>query len=223
MIAQGVGFFGFHGQDPPVPLEHISAVLCLIGWLTVAAYLLYLRFALISSIGGWIGALGFGATALAALGMWLDPPTSASEPSVGAWPHAHIILSAAGFAVLALASLAGGAYLAKERALRTKRPPALRLPSLESLDRVVQLALSLGFPLLTLGVITGVLWSFGRVGPVWTGHSVFLLSAWLVYLVPVTFGLVRRQHGQAIARSAVIGFAVLAVAYLGVRLWGVAV
>ncbi len=56
----------------------------------------------------------------------------------------------------------------------------------------------------------------------WSGHAVLLLVAWGVYALPVVLRVGRGVHGQAPARSAVIGFLVLAFSYLGVRLLGAA-
>ena len=103
-----------------------------------------------------------------------------------------------------------------------KRELGLRLPSLESLDRAEHLGLSIGFPLLTLGVATGFLWGASAGASPWTGHTIFLLVAWLVYLIPVTLRVVRHERGPQPARGVVIGFLVLLFSYVGVRLLGVA-
>ena len=151
---------------------------------------------------------------------WGGPPAAPSLDT-GGWPHAHVLLSTAGFAALGLASLFGLAYLAKERALKSKRPPRPMLPSLEGLDRVEHVALAIGFPLLTLGLISGFIWSRQPDAELATSHALFTTLAWLLYLVPITARVIRRQRGQVAAQSVVIGFAFLAISYLGVRLWGV--
>ena len=221
VLLQVVGFFGFHVSDPPVPLGSFGAALSLIAWLTVAAFLLSLGLARLRAVGAWVGALAAALTVGASLALWGGPPAAPSLDT-GGWPHAHVLLSTAGFAALGLASLFGLAYLAKQRALKSKRPPRA-LPSLEGLDRVEHVALAIGFPLLTLGLISGFVWSRQHGGELATGHALFTTLAWLLYLVPVTARVVRRQRGQAAARSVVIGFAFLALSYLGVRLWGVTV
>jgi ABC-type uncharacterized transport system permease subunit len=97
----------------------------------------------------------------------------------------------------------------------------LLLPSLESLDRVGGLALALGYPLLSLGVVTGVGWALEHPDGALTTHNVLSLFAWAIYLFPVALRL-RRRHGQASARSLVFGFAVLLFAYLGAQSLGAA-
>ncbi len=215
-----VGFVDLHSQIPPVPLESFPAALSLMAWLIVVAYLLCLRMLPLRAVGVWVGAAAGLTTLAAGLALrWLGP-VAAGPPSGGAWSHAHVLLSAGGFSLLALASLAGLGYLAKERQLKHKRWPRMGLPSLEGLDRFEHLSLSLGFPLLTLGVVTGFVWGADRGVSPWTGHSLWLLGAWAVYLLPVGLRVVQRQHGHLPARGVVLGFALLAFSYVGIRLLG---
>jgi ABC-type uncharacterized transport system permease subunit len=210
----------FHGVVPPVPLESVPAALSLVGWLTVAAYLLSAGMTRIQPVGAWVGAVGFALTALASIGLHLREPAAAAPDTAGAWPHAHVLLSTAGFSLLALASLVGLIYLLKERSLKSKRPVPVELPSLESLDRAGQITLSLGFPLLTLGVVSGIFWGLAQEQGLWTRHAAFLVVAWAVYLAPVVLRVFRHRHGGEPARFVVVGFLLLAVSWLGVRMLG---
>lgn len=221
-VIHAVGFVGFHRGSPPVPLESAAAALSLIGWVVAAAYLASLRLARVSIVGPWVAATAFVFTLLAEIGLRFFPATSVAPSPSGAWPHAHVLLGTAGFSMLALASLGGLAYLAKERALKRKQRARVQLPSLESLDRIGHMGLALGFPLLTLGVVTGFAWAAYAEQSPWSGHGVLLLVAWGVYARPLLLRVGRGLHGQAPARSAVIGFVVLAFSYLGVRLLGAA-
>ncbi len=209
-----------HLAVPPVPLESVPAAFSLIGWCAAVGYLLALPFARLGGIGAWIGLVAAAFTLLAEIGLQLGG--AGDTPRGGLWSHAHVLLSTGGFAVLTLSSLAGLGYLAKERALKRKSgaPRGPELPPLESLDRVEHLTLSLGFVLLTLGVVTGFVWGLDRQASPWTGHALFLLASWAVYLVPVGLRLVRHQHGPAPARGVVVCFAVLAFSYIGVRVLG---
>ena len=66
------------------------------------------------------------------------------------------ILFADGF--LAIACIGGIMYLLQEREIKKKRFGLFysRLPSLEALDKLNHHCLSIGFPLFTLGLITGL-------------------------------------------------------------------
>ncbi len=214
------GFVWLHGQEPPVPLSSFPAALSLIGWLLAVSFLLSLGVARVRDVGAWVAGLAGGLTVLAALGLATGPAAVSPGSGAGAWSHAHVLLSTLGFSLLALASLAGLAYLAKERALKGNSPARFALPSLESLDRLVHLTLTFGFPLLTLGVVTGFVWGASHDFSPWSGHALWLLVAWAVYLVPIGMLVLGRQHGDRPARGAVLGFALLAFSYIGIRLIG---
>jgi ABC-type uncharacterized transport system permease subunit len=212
------GFVSLHVHDPPVPLSSFPAALSLIGWLLAVSFLASLGVARVRAVGAWVAGLACFVTVLAALG--LDTSAADAIEPGGVLPHAHVLISTMGFSLLGLASLAGLGYLAKENALKSHRPARFSLPSLESLDRLVHLTLVLGYPLLTLGVVTGFVWGASHALSPWSGHTLWLLVAWAVYLVPIGMLVLRRQHGGAPARSAAIGFALLAFSYIGIRLIG---
>ena len=71
-------------------------------------------------------------------------------------------------------------------------------------------------------MVTGFAWGIRQGLSPWTRHSLFLLGAWAIYLAPVGLRFLRRERGRLPARGVVLGFAVLAFCYLGIRLIGVA-
>lgn len=223
-VIHSLGLYGLHLQVPPVPLESVPAALSLIGWLVSVAFLGALRLARVQTAGAWVALVAAAFTLAAELGLQLG--SAPAQPPGGSplWSHAHVLLSTAGFSLLALASLAGIGYLAQERRLKRKRGGTAELgpelPALESLDRVEHVALSAGFVLLTLGVITGFVWALGRGEDPWSFHALFLLLAWCGYLFPVSLRIVRHQHGPRPALGVVFGFALLAFSYLGIRFLG---
>jgi len=219
-VIHACGFYGLHLQTPPVPLSSFPAALSLIGWLMALAWLATLRPLHLRDAGPWVGLLAAALTLAAELGLQLSAAPASATVEPVAWSHAHVLLGTAGFALLALSSLSGLGYLAKERALKQRRGFALSLPALESLDRGEHLTLALGFALLTLGVATGFAWGVRQGLDPWTRHTVFLLAAWAVYLLPVGARVVRQQQGAWPARGVVLSFAFLAFSYIGIRLLG---
>ncbi len=152
----------------------------------------------------------------------LTPPAPRNAIlEVGSWPHAHVLLSSGGLALLGFAGMAGVLFLAEHRRLKAKRsaPGRFPLPSLEALDRANIVALAAGLPLLTLGVVTGVLWVDDATGQYWRGsaHEIWMIAAWVIYaaLAGARFG--GGQAGRSAALSAVIGFAFLFLALVGVE------
>ena len=220
VVPHAWGFVSLHGQEPPVSLSNFPAALSLIGWLVPVSFLLSLRIVSVREVGAWVAALAALLTATAALGLRFSSPAASAAAESGALSHAHVLLSTFGFSLLGLASVAGLAYLVKERALKSKSPARFALPSLESLDRMAHFTLTVGYPLLTLGVVSGFVWSVNHGYSPWSGHTLSLLVAWVVYLLPIGMRVISHQHGDRPARGAVLGFALLAFSYIGIRLIG---
>jgi ABC-type uncharacterized transport system permease subunit len=218
-VVQASGFYGLHLQDPPVPLSSFPAALSLIGWLIALIWFAAPRALHLRDAGPWVAFLALVFTLPAELGLQLSAPREAA-PGGLAWSHAHVLLGAAGFGLLALSSLAGLGYLAKERALKRRLGFARSLPPLEALDRAEHVTLLFGFALLTLGVATGFAWGVREGIDPWTHHTIFLLVAWAIFLMPVGARIVRQQQGAWPARGVLACFAFLAFSYIGIRLLG---
>jgi ABC-type uncharacterized transport system permease subunit len=217
-----VGFYGLHLEHPPVPLSSFPAALSLIGWISALAWLLGRNVLRLKGAGPWVAAIAAAFTVPAMLGLELSQPQVDPADAAVAWSHAHVLLGTAGFSLLALASLSGFGYLAKERGLKRRSRWHQGLPALESLDHAEHVTLALGFVLLTLGVATGFAWGVSQKLDPWNRHTIFLLAAWSVYLVPVGARTIRQQRGAWPARGVVVGFAFLICAYLGIHLLGAA-
>jgi ABC-type uncharacterized transport system permease subunit len=72
----------------------------------------------------------------------------------------HVASNLAGIALFTLAFAAAVAYLLQERRLKNKKFDAIeRMPSVDALDRAEHRFLVAGFPLLTIGILTGTIWA----------------------------------------------------------------
>jgi ABC-type transport system involved in cytochrome c biogenesis permease subunit len=93
------------------------------------------------------------------------------------------------------------------------------MPSLEALDRVNAVALGLGFPLLTLGVVTGVFWVAQTSGRAYSGshHELWSMIAWLIYAVVAVVRFRTGQGATQAAAVAVAGFVFLFIAVIGLE------
>ncbi len=132
--------------------------------------------------------------------------------------HASIAIFANGF--LALGFCGGIMYLIQDRELKKKRFTLFyhRLPSLEALDQLNQHCLTIGFPLLTLGIITGSLWAKQAWGSYWhwDPKETWSLIIWFIYAGLLHQRLAIGWRGKRSAIMSVIGF--MAVLF---TLWGV--
>lgn len=138
------------------------------------------------------------------------------------WLPIHGILSFTGEAVFALAFAAGVFYLIQESRIKRKNPGELskRLPSLETLDDVNYMCLSLGFPLLTAGIITGSFWANYAWGSYWSWDpkETWSLITWLIYAALLHQRVNVGWRGRKAAIMAIVGFASVAFTFIGVNL-----
>ena len=132
--------------------------------------------------------------------------------------HASIALMANGF--MALAFCGGVMYLLQEREIKKKKFGIFysRLPSLEALDNLNQHCLAVGFPLLTLGIITGSVWAKQAWGAYWQWDpkETWSLITWFIYAAILHQRLTVGWRRRRAAIMAIVGFS--AVLF---TLWGV--
>jgi ABC-type transport system involved in cytochrome c biogenesis permease subunit len=227
-LAHAFAFATLHTAEPTPQLTDFPAAVSLMAFLAIAFFLVLLRVARVAGLVVLVGPVAFLGVFYAALAL----PSLASVPvAAGGVPHAHVVLASAGFAFFGVSALAGGAFLIEHRRLKAKRPfgasragersgAALRLPSLEALDRVNAAALVLGFPLLTLGIVTGMLWLLREAGRPWTGsaHEIWSVAGWSIYCAVAIARFGARRRGRSAALLSVVAFGFLLFAVVGVEL-----
>jgi ABC-type uncharacterized transport system permease subunit len=219
-LIHGASFLLVHRAENPPPLTDLSWVFSFMTWVGAVFYLLLLRRSRLQRLAVLIAPVAFLGAFLAALRT--PGHAVAATAATGSWPHTHVLLASAGLSLLALAGLAGIIFLVEHGRLKSKRPIERRLPlpSLEALDRVNAVTLSIGFLLLTLGVISGMFWLQVTHGRPWTGtaHETWSLIAWAIYAVLVSARFIASQGSRQAAASAVGGFAFLFFAVIGLEL-----
>jgi cytochrome c-type biogenesis protein CcsB len=204
-----------------LPAATLGESLLVFAWTLVAAFLLFhWRFP--------IRVLGALAAPLAALmvsgGMILPGGKAGVSPLLkSAWVVVHVGLTFMGLSALTLAGLGGLFYLVQERQIKGKKFGFFyrRLPSLEQLDALNYWCLSVGFPLLTAGMITGSLYAQYTLGKFFSfdPKETLTLIAWMIYAVLLHERLTVGWRGRRPAILALCGLGVLVVTFLGAGLW----
>jgi ABC-type uncharacterized transport system permease subunit len=135
------------------------------------------------------------------------------------WFVFHTAIATAGVAALAVSFAMSVLFLVKERALKEKRSLSVleMLPTLEKLDRLGFLALMYGFPLLTLGIATGMVYSAAVHDRIWTWglKEVFPVLAWMVFAVILWARFAQGIRGRRSAILAIAGFALALLTFVG--------
>lgn len=138
------------------------------------------------------------------------------------WFGIHVILAFLGDAAFAMACGIGIMYLLQERHVKSKRltPLFMKLPSLQTLDEINYHLITLGFPLLTLAMITGVIWANSAWGSYWRWDpkEVWSLITWLIYALVLHLRLAIGWRGKKAAILSIVGFVIVIFAFFGVTL-----
>lgn len=122
----------------------------------------------------------------------------------------HVTSNLVGVALFTLASSAAALYLIQERLLKAKRIDGVfrRLPPLDVLDRAEHRFLLAGFPLLTIGIITGTLWARHVEGgaPAEVLRAVFGYVTWIVIAAVLFLRAAAGWRGRRAAYGTIAGF-----------------
>lgn len=97
-----------------------------------------------------------------------------------------------------------------------------RLSLADNLDNISYRVIGLGFPLLTIGIISGGVWANEAWGSYWSWDpkETWALITWLVFAAYLHSRITKGWQGKRPAILAAIGFVVVWVCYLGVNLLG---
>ncbi len=103
--------------------------------------------------------------------------------------------------------------------------PALsmqRLSLVDTLDNISYRIIGLGFPLLTIGIISGAVWANEAWGSYWSWDpkETWALITWLVFAAYLHSRITKGWQGRKPAILASLGLGVVWICYLGVNLLG---
>ena len=137
---------------------------------------------------------------------------------------AHVTLVIFSYAAFIITFICGVMYLIQEHELKAKHFGAAfqRLPALNTCDEISYRSLSIGFVLLTLGVVTGIIWNNQRDGRPWHNDpkEVMAIVTWLVYLFIMHYRLTAGWRGRRVALLSIVGFIVVLITWIGARTFG---
>lgn len=145
--------------------------------------------------------------------------TAVPESEFRVWITLHRTLSILGFAAFAMAFAAAIMYLIQESQLKSKKLGIMyfRMPSLEILDNLNYKVIAIGFPLFTLGFMTGAIWNVQMNQMSFFSWDLLktwpLVIGWLIY-GSVFFGrMLAGLGGKKAAQGSIIGFATVIGTY----------
>ena len=140
------------------------------------------------------------------------------------WIYVHTPLIFLGYSAMFISFAGAAMYLIQERALKSKHHTLFyhRLPSLEICDDLSYRSLAIGFPLITLGILSGALWAQSAWGTIWGADLKIILSmfTWLIYLLLIQYRFIAGWRGRRAAYLAIAGFVSVMASFLGATYFG---
>ena len=140
------------------------------------------------------------------------------------WLIAHVVTCFVGYAAFAVSFGVSILYLFKSRAeKRSPQSPGVllgHLPVSATLDEVGYKTIAIGFPLLTIGIVTGAFWANVAWGTYWSWDpkETWSLIVWLIYAAYLHARITRGWRGTRAAALSIMGFLATIFCYLGVNL-----
>lgn len=137
------------------------------------------------------------------------------------WFWFHALLAFASYACFTIAAGVAVMYLIQRYFLKTKQFGALfqRLPSLETLEDISYRCLTVGWPLLTVAIISGSIWSDQAMGSywVWDRKQTWSLIIWVIYAALLHGRLTIGWRGKRAAILSIIGFIVVLFTFFSMK------
>lgn len=225
LLAAAAALHGVEIAERSFSVGHIAVAsfdegLSFLAFSLAILYLLIDQRHVLAVLGAVIAPLASLLTAVSAL---VSSGTTELPPALrSAWLPVHVTLAFLGNAVFALAFATSLIYLFEDGRLKSKRPALRRrlFPSLEKLDDLNHRLLAWGFPLLTLGIVTGAIWAHFAWGRFWSweAREIWSLVTWSLYAL-LLHGRSVGWRGRRAATWMIVGFAVLLISFVSVNLF----
>ena len=120
-------------------------------------------------------------------------------------------------------SICSGGYRQAQLASPQLQLSSVAMPAVEQLDSLSYRTITVGFLLLSVGLVSGAVWANEAWGSWWSWDpkETWALICWLVYAAYLHTRLIRGWQGRKPALVAAAGLVVIVVCYIGVNLLGI--
>jgi cytochrome c-type biogenesis protein CcsB len=205
------------------PLSNMYESLVFFSWCIALLYLLWERKLKSRVIGAFALPFAFAFNAYASLASGVSAKIDPLIPALQSnWLHAHVITCFLAYASFALSCAVSVVYLVKLRkAGKMEKEDGMTglFPALDSLDDLIYRTIVVGFPLLTIGIITGAAWANYAWGAYWSWDpkETWSLITWFAYAIFLHARITRDWRGKRAAILSIVGFIAVIITYFGVN------
>ncbi len=203
-----------------VPLSNMYESLIFFSWTIVLIYLI-LEFKYRQKIiGVFVTPFAFLAIALTSIIPGVDAKITPLVPALQSnWLAIHVITCFLGYASFAVSFGISVLYLIRDEKEGQKEGVLRWLPSISILDEINYKSIVIGFPMLTLGIITGAAWAHYAWGTYWSWDpkETWSLITWFIYAAFLHARFTRDWRGRKAAILSIVGFSAVLFTYFGVN------
>lgn len=198
------------------PLTNTYETLLLFAWvLAILAYLWQDRYRLphLGMLSYLVTLLILGAASLPQISADIEPLLPSLKSN---WLIVHVLLSFVAYAAFAMAFVCSVFYIVIRAA--PKRLARFQ-GDLPRLDQLSYQAIMVGFPLFTVGIVTGAIWANLSWGQYWSWDpkESWALVTWIIYSICLHLRHTSSWKGRWAAWASILGFVFVIFTYLGVN------
>jgi len=203
-----------------VPLSNMYESLIFFSWTIILVYLI-LEFKYQQKIiGVFVTPFAFLAIALTSIIPGIDAKITPLVPALQSnWLAIHVITCFLGYASFAVSFGISILYLIRDKKEGQEERVLKWLPSTPVLDEINYKSIVIGFPMLTLGIITGAAWANYAWGSYWSWDpkETWSLITWFIYAAFLHARFTRDWRGRKAAILSIVGFVFVLFTYFGVN------
>ena len=203
-----------------IPLSNMYESLIFFSWTIVLIYLI-LEFKYQQKvIGVFATPFAFLAISLTSIVPGINAKIIPLMPALQSnWLTIHVATCFFGYASFAVSFGVSILYLIQYRKKVHTEEGSQWLPSSSILDEIGYKAIVIGFPMLTLGIITGAAWANYAWGSYWSWDpkETWSLITWFIYAAFLHARFTRNWVGKKAALLSIFGFVAVLFTYFGVN------
>jgi cytochrome c-type biogenesis protein CcsB len=205
-----------------IPLSNMYESMVFFAWSIMLIYLVFEHLYGYRAIGAFVAPLGFLGIAVVSFNPRISADLQPLVPALQSnWLTAHVVTCFFGYAAFAVSFAISLMYLFRRGAAEGKGAAKEQglLPPKKVLDELSYKAVAVGFPLLTLGILTGAAWANYAWGTYWSWDpkETWSLITWLVYAAYLHARFTAGWKGNRLAWLSVVGFGAVIFTYWGVN------
>lgn len=158
--------------------------------------------------------------AVTVMGNLLFSDSPSITVSLNSGVHLHIVLAIIAYSVLAIAALQSILLAWQDRQLRNRHPGTIlrTLPPLQTMEAFLFQLISIGFLLLSLAILSGMVFLEDMFAQHVVHKTVLSIIAWLIFAILLWGRWKFGWRGRVAIRWSLSGFAILVLAFFGSKM-----